>query len=207
VDRPAIRNAAMRLGCGLRLWIGAAPESGLEPEMRQAQTQQRARKSSSSGRHLAHRGQCHHRARTQDPGEAARRWAKRQGYLLRRVRFIDESNSLYVLVQDCRGDRFPGAHIATMTTTPSARRGAQQAGRERPDRARRRRPRPGALSAHSITGTGECDNEAVALALLDGPHATTGRDGLGHCSIEACNRGRHLVWLGLRRWSSGAETR
>ena len=34
----AIRHAAMRFGCRLHLWIGAAPESGPEPDMRQAQT-------------------------------------------------------------------------------------------------------------------------------------------------------------------------
>jgi hypothetical protein len=34
----AILDAAMRFGCRLHLWIGAAPESGPEPEMRQAQT-------------------------------------------------------------------------------------------------------------------------------------------------------------------------
>jgi hypothetical protein len=37
IDDP-ILDAAMRFGCRPHLWIGAAPESGPEPEMRQAQT-------------------------------------------------------------------------------------------------------------------------------------------------------------------------
>lgn len=41
-----------------------------------------------------------------------RREAKCNGYLLRRSRLHDESNGLYVLVGDSRGNRLPGAAAA-----------------------------------------------------------------------------------------------
>ena len=47
-----------------------------------------------------------------------RREARRKGYLLRRSRLHDDSNGLYILVGDSRGNRLPGAAAA-----PNAFRG------------------------------------------------------------------------------------
>ena len=41
-----------------------------------------------------------------------RREARRKGYLLRRSRRHDDSNGLYLLVGDSRGNRLPGAAAA-----------------------------------------------------------------------------------------------
>ena len=41
-----------------------------------------------------------------------RREAKRKGYLLRRSQRHDESNGLYVLIHDSKGNRLPGAAAA-----------------------------------------------------------------------------------------------
>jgi hypothetical protein len=41
-----------------------------------------------------------------------RREARRKGYLLRRSRLHDDSNGLYLLVGDSRGNRLPGAAAA-----------------------------------------------------------------------------------------------
>jgi hypothetical protein len=46
-----------------------------------------------------------------------------------------------------------------------------------------------------VGGAGECDDEAVAFALLDGAYAAVGGDGFGHGLIEPSDGVRHDVGL------------
>ena len=62
---------------------------------------------------------------------------------------------------------------------------------------RQRRPLQIQRAGHRVGGAGERDDEAVALTLLDGPHTVVGGDRVGQCLIEACDRGCHLLGLGL----------
>ena len=52
-------------------------------------------------------------------------------------------------------------------------------------------------TSHRVGGAGERDDEAVALALLDGPHTVVGGDRIGQCLVEARDRGLHRLGLGL----------
>lgn len=49
---------------------------------------------------------------------------------------------------------------------------------------------------HRVGRTGERDDEAITLALLDGPHAAVGGDRFRQCLVEAFHGGLHR--LGLR---------
>jgi hypothetical protein len=50
---------------------------------------------------------------------------------------------------------------------------------------------------HRVAGAAECDDEAVALPLLHGPHATMGTDEIRKCTIQAHEGRRHRLGLGL----------
>ena len=52
-------------------------------------------------------------------------------------------------------------------------------------------------AGHRVRGAGERDDEAVALALLDGPHAVVGGDRVGQRLVEALDGGLHRLGLGL----------
>jgi hypothetical protein len=50
---------------------------------------------------------------------------------------------------------------------------------------------------HRVGGAGERGHETVALALLHWAHPAMGGDDIGHDVLEACDRGGHLIGLGL----------
>ncbi len=52
-----------------------------------------------------------------------------------------------------------------------------------PDR-RQRRPLQFQRTRHGVAGTGECQHEAVALALLDGAHAAVDRHEIAQHAVE-----------------------
>jgi hypothetical protein len=60
-----------------------------------------------------------------------------------------------------------------------------------------RRPLQLQRTPHRVSGAGERDHEAIALALLDRPQAIMGSDDVAHHAVLARNRRRHLIRLGL----------
>ena len=60
-----------------------------------------------------------------------------------------------------------------------------------------RRPLQLQCACHGVGGAGERDDEAVALALLDGPHTVVSGDSIGQYLVEALNGGLHRLGLGL----------
>ena len=65
-----------------------------------------------------------------------------------------------------------------------------------PDR-RQRCPLQIEGARHRITGAGERDDEAVALALLHRPHPAVAGDDVRECAVEPRDGFRHLLGLGL----------
>ena len=52
-------------------------------------------------------------------------------------------------------------------------------------------------TGHRVAGSRECNDEAVALALLHRPHPTMSGDQIRSCIIQPCERSCHLVGLGF----------
>ena len=62
---------------------------------------------------------------------------------------------------------------------------------------RQRRPLQFEGTLHCIAATGEREDEAFALTLLDRPHSAMGGDEIVHRSVQACERGGRLVCVRL----------